>query len=105
MKKSMSVRTKITLWFSAVLAVMVALTFLVILSVGRTVVQRIVKDNLIELVEDNVGEVEYHASVNDAEEDSDRNHYIPYQNEVLEIDNDFLDEVNGITAALYTKGG
>ncbi len=105
MKKSMSVRTKITLWFSAVLAVMVALTFLVILSVGRTVVQRIVKDNLIELVEDNVGEVEYHASVNDAEEDSDRNHYIPYQNEVLEIDNDFLDEVNGITAALYTKEG
>ena len=105
MKKSMSVRTKITLWFSGALAVMVALTFLVILSAGSTVVHRIVKDNLIEMVEDNVDEVEFFTSIDDAEKDNDEDHYISYKDGVLEIDDDFLDEVNGITTALYTEDG
>lgn len=57
MKKGLSVRTKITLWFSAALSIMVVLTFLVILYVSSTVVHRMVSDNLIKLVEDNVDEV------------------------------------------------
>lgn len=57
--KGLSVRTKITLYFSAVLLVVVASTFLVILTVGSTVLRQVVGDNLIALVEDNLGEVEY----------------------------------------------
>ena len=40
MMKGMSVRTKITLYFFAVLALVVAMTFLVILTVGSTVLQQ-----------------------------------------------------------------
>lgn len=59
MMKGMSVRTKITLYFFAVLALVVAMTFLVILTVGSTVLQQVVGDNLTALVEDNLNEVEY----------------------------------------------
>lgn len=99
MMKGMSVRTKITLYFFAVLALVVAMTFLVILTVGSTVLQQVVGDNLTALVEDNLNEVEYVRALSaDADE---REQAIPYYDGYLLVDYDFLDEVNGVTAALY----
>ena len=71
MKKGLSVRTKITLWFSAALSIMVVLTFLVILYVSSTVVHRMVSDNLIKLVKDNVDEVEYFNTIDEVMNDDD----------------------------------
>ncbi len=105
MKKGLSVRTKITLWFSAALSIMVVLTFLVILYVSSTVVHRMVSDNLIKLVKDNVDEVEYFNTIDEVMNDDDTDLYIPYNEGALEIDDDFLDEVNGIATALYTDKG
>ena len=101
--KGLSVRTKITLYFSAVLLVVVASTFLVILTVGSTVLRQVVGDNLIALVEDNLGEVEY---VRTLPADTDEHEQaIRYGDGWLVVDYDFLDEVNGVTAALYAGNG
>ena len=101
--KGLSVRTKITLYFSAVLLVVVASTFLVILTVGSTVLRQVVGDNLIALVEDNLGEVEYVRTLTaDADEHEQA---IRYGDGWLVVDYDFLDEVNGVTAALFKKNG
>ena len=95
--KGLSVRTKITLYFSAVLLVVVASTFLVIL------LRQVVGDNLIALVEDNLGEVEY---VRTLPADADEHEQaIRYGDGWLVVDYDFLDEVNGVPAALYAGNG
>ncbi|MCD8241154.1 MAG: hypothetical protein LUD73_01790 [Lachnospiraceae bacterium] len=52
--KRLSIRAKITLWFSAVLIVVVALTYFVILSASRQIIQKTIRDELIQTVENNV---------------------------------------------------
>ena len=101
--KGLSVRTKITLYFSAVLLVVVASTFLVILTVGSTVLRQVVGDNLIALVEDNLGEVEYVRTLPAGADEHEQ--AIRYGDGWLVVDYDFLDEVNGVTAALFKKNG
>lgn len=46
---------KITLWFAGALILIVSLTYGVVLSVSRQVMQKTVRDGLIETVESNVG--------------------------------------------------
>ena len=48
---------KITLWFAGALVLMVALTYGVLLSVSHQVIQKTVRDGLIETVENNVDEI------------------------------------------------
>lgn len=103
--KNLSVRLKITLWFSAVLVVVVALTFAVILTAGRSVLQKTIRDNLIGTIEDNVDEVEYFDQIDGDETDNDEDIYIRYGSGYLEIDDDFLDQVNGVYTALYNEDG
>lgn len=103
--KQLSIRLKITIWFSAVLVLMVGLTYGVIFFISGSVLQKTIQDNLIEIVEDNVDEIEYFELVEDMENDQDSDHYIEYKGGYLEIDDDFLNQVNGITTALYNKKG
>ncbi|MCC8136505.1 MAG: HAMP domain-containing histidine kinase [Clostridiales bacterium] len=103
--KKLSIRSKITLWFSAILIVNVALTFFVILSVSRQTIQKTIRDSLISAVEDNVDEVEYYTSLNSVLTGQDIDYYVKYQDGYIEIDDDFLDEVNGIYTALYQSDG
>ena len=73
------------------------------LTVGSTVLRQVVGDNLIALVEDNLGEVEY---VRTLPADTDEHEQaIRYGDGWLVVDYDFLDEVNGVTAALYAGNG
>ncbi|MCD8158514.1 MAG: sensor histidine kinase, partial [Clostridiales bacterium] len=58
--KSLSLRIKITLWFSAVLIFVVIVTYFAILSVSRQVIQKTIKDSLIITVTKNIDEVEYY---------------------------------------------
>ena len=58
-------RLKITLWFSTVLIILVALTCGVILYINDFMIQKVIQDNLIEIVENDVDEIEYLHSIQD----------------------------------------
>jgi len=55
------------------------------------------------MVSDNVDEVEYYSNKEDANPDGDRDIYIRYKNGYLEIDDDYLDQMNGIYTTLYKE--
>ncbi len=101
----LSIRLKITLWFSVALALVVGLTYFLILSVSRQVIQKTIRDNLIETVMDNVDEVEYYASMEDVENANDVDYYVQHGAGFLEIDDDFLDEVNEVYTSLCEEDG
>lgn len=103
--KNLSIRLKITIWFSAILLLVVGITFTAILWINRSVMQKNIRDNLIKIVEDNVDEVEFFDSLDEDEIDYDKDIYISYKDGLLEIDDDFLDKVNGIITALYSENG
>lgn len=101
----LSIRLKITLWFSAALLLVVAITYFVILSASDQVIQKTIRDSLIEAVENNVDEVEFYTGIDDVDLENDVDQFIEYKNGYLEIDDDFLDSVNGVYTALYHSDG
>lgn len=103
--KNMSIRLKITLWFAAALILVVAITYLVILTVSNQVIQKTVRDSLIETVTHNEDEIEFYKSMADVTPGNDVDHFIVYQDGFLEIDDDFLDEVNSVYTGLYEEDG
>lgn len=103
--KNLSIRFKITLWFAAALALVVSVTCALILSVSNRVIQKTIKDNLIETVAHNMDEVEYYSDIRDRKTINNADHYIRYGVGFLEIDDDFLDEVNEVYTALYQENG
>ena len=103
--KNKSIRIRITFWFAVALLLIVALTFAVILSVSHSVLQKTVQDNLIETVENNVDEIEFLSSIDRSDTDDDNDYYLEYHDGYLEIDDDFLDQVNGISTTLCYSDG
>lgn len=99
--KKRSIRMKITLWFAGALILIVSLTYGVVLSVSRQVMQKTVRDGLIETVESNVGDIEYYDSLDEMKLADDVDHFMVWKNGYLEVDDDFLNQVNGIYTALY----
>lgn len=102
---SLSIRLKITLWFAAALFIVIAMTYAVILSVSREVIQKTVRDTLLETVENNVDEIEYYKDITGIDLNSETDHFIVYKDGYLEVDDDFLDEVNEVYTALYSSDG
>lgn len=100
----MSIKTKVTLWFSAILIIVVSVTFITVISVSDSILQKTVKDSLIEAVEKNTEEIEYYYILSDEEFDK-YNEYISFNGGFLEVDDDFLNTTNGITIGLYTENG
>lgn len=100
-----SIRTKITAWFSAALILIVAMTYFVVLAVSDQVIQKTIRDNLIETIENNVDEVEFFPNIDGIDLVEDVDHFIRYKNGYLEIDDDYLDEVNQIYTSLYMSDG
>ncbi len=100
--KHLSIRFKITLWFTAALILVVALSYFAVLSVSSRILQKTIQDTLIETVENNVDEIEYFTS---ADPSNDTDYYLPYGDGYLEIDDDFLDEVNDVYTTLYHSDG
>ena len=99
--KHLSIRFKITFWFTAALIVVSLFTIFIVLSVSDQIIQKTIRDNLIETVEHNVDEIEFYASLDDLSLSSDVDHFVEYDGGYLEVDDDFLDEVNQIYTALY----
>lgn len=102
--KRLSLKAKINLWFSAIIIVITVIVFSVILIISRDAVFTNVKETLYTIVTSNIDELEYHSdSYNIEFEFGD--HYIEYKNGLIEIDDDFLNESQGVHTALYEKNG
>ena len=68
-------------------------------------IQKVIQDNLIEIVENDVDEIEYFPSIQDKENDYDLDVYLSFRNGYLEIDDDFLGKVNEVSVAVYQENG
>lgn len=99
--KSLPIGLKITLWFAAALLLVVGLTYFIILSISQQVLQKTIRDSLIETVENNVNEVAFHTEIDRLGPGDELDRYLSYKGAYLRIDDDFLDEVNQVYTALY----
>ncbi len=100
----MKMRTKITLWFSAVIILVSALSFAVILTISKSAIYTNVKDILKEIVTENTEEVEFKKSL-DGETVEYGDHYLEYDGGFLEIDDDYLSTSRGVYSSLYNEKG
>lgn len=103
--KQRSLQRQLTLWFSAALLLMAGLAFVLVFSVSHSVLQKLLRDELVHTVEDNLDEVEFSRTLQQLDIDGDADQYIRYGVGYLEIDDDFLDSVNGVYTALLRESG
>ncbi len=102
--RHLSIRLKITLWFSGALVLVVAITYFAILAVSSQVIQKTVRDSLLHTVEDNVDEVEFYADLSGMDP-HEVDYFLQYGEGYLEVDDDFLDAVGGVCTGLYRTDG
>lgn len=100
--KNLSIRLKVTLWFTVILVLAVSFTYVIVFSVNRQMIQKTIRDELIRTVEDNVDEVEYYKSIGNTDL-QEVDYYMAFRDGYLEIDDDFLDKVNEVYTALYNE--
>ncbi len=105
MRKTRSLQRRLTLWFSVALILMALIAFVTVFIVSHSVLQKLLRDELIHTVEDNLDEVEFYQSIAQMDMDGDTDHFIRYGAGYLEIDDDYLDQVNGVYTALYHENG
>ena len=103
--KNKSLIFKITVWFSVAVIIISGAAVFVTLAIGRAVLQRGVRESLIETVENNSDEIEFYKEYNRLEFDDPYDLYIEYKGGYLEIDDDFVRSVNGIETALFDNDG
>lgn len=96
--KKRSIRFRLTAWFSLMMAVLVAATFLSLYLASRSVLRGTIRGYLFSTVEQNAAQV---AFVQEKKPDSE-NLYLAYGGGYLAIDQDFMDITNGVYTALYT---
>lgn len=99
--KKFSIRVKITMWFTAAQLLLVLFVGFIVLFAHHQAIQKTIRDNLVETVENNVDEVEFFTSLDHAELYNETDYFSIYRNGYLEIDDDFLQEVNEVYTALY----
>ena len=103
--KRLSIRFKITFWFTMALILVVLFAYFITFSAGNRILQKTIRDSLIETVEHNVDEIEFYQSLVDVDFNNDVDCFLEYGNGYLEIDDDFLDAVNDVYTALYHTDG
>lgn len=99
--KRLSIRLKMTLWFTLVLLIVVLITYLVVLSVNHQIIQNTIRDDLIGTVENNVAKIEFSMNIDNTDLRYAPDYCIRLPDGYVEIDEDFLDEVNDVYTALY----
>ncbi len=103
--KALSLRAKITLYFTAALLLMALFSLVLILAVSNQILQKTVKDSLIETVENNYNDITFHATLEGVDSSATHSHYLPLTQGFLEVSEDFLDVVNQVYTALYARDG
>ncbi len=102
--KNLSVKLKITLWFSIIIILITAMMFALMLTVSTSVLHTDAKETLKRVIDVNAQEIEYVSEIDENEYETG-DQYIEYNNAYLEIDDDFLDESSGVYTALYDSDG
>ncbi len=105
MIKNRSIRFKITVWFTTALVLVAVTSYLIVLSVSNQILQKTIRDNLVEAVTRNYDDVRFYASLDEADLNKDASHFLRFEDGFLEVDSDFLDEVNEVYTALYDSDG
>ena len=100
--RQLPIRFKITLWFTAALLVMFLSSYLLVRYLEHQGLQKNIWDNLVETVEHNVDEVEFYTNMDNIDLYNETDYFSVYRNGYLEIDDDFLDQVNEVYTGLYS---
>lgn len=98
--KRLSVRARLVIWFSALLLAIIAITLAIMLAISNSALSTDVKEGLLQTVISNSEEIEFLSEIT-ASEHEIGDHFVEYKNGFLEIDDDFLNEIDGIHCALY----
>ncbi len=61
--KNLSIRLKITLWFTVTMIIVVIFAYLAVFAVSRQILIKTIQDSLVQNVENNVDEIEYHSDL------------------------------------------
>ena len=100
-----SITLRITLWSALILIALELLTFLMFRFVSGSILEKTVRGYLLSSVNENTDKIKFYNADNaEGSEDTD-NMRIRYRSGWLEIDDDFLDEINDVQSALYTSDG
>lgn len=102
--KNLTIRAKITLWFSVLIILLTSITFLLMLVISNSVLNDDVKETLVSVINDNADEIEFIEDI-DKQEQEEGDQYFQYNGAYIEIDDDYLNETNGVSCALYDSHG
>ena len=94
---------KITVWFTAASIVVVLFAYLAVFAVSRQILIKTIQDCLVQAVENNVDEVEYLLPSSQALKEQRYDYLIRHGSGYLDIDDDFLYEVNEVYTGLYDE--
>lgn len=102
--KPVTIKAKITLWFSALIAFICVTMFVLLFVISTSVLHRDVKDELVQVVKANSQEIEYFTNEQYSEKELG-DQFVIYKDGYFEIDDDFLDESDGVCTALFDSKG
>ena len=100
-----SITVRLTFWFFLVLAVIVIMTFQIFRFVSGSVLRKTIRGYLLSSVEENSDKIKYLTNEEFMEQSDNSDFYIHYKDGWLEVDDDFLDEINDVQSALYMTDG
>ena len=104
--KNLSIRFRMTFWYTLAMVLVALLAGGTVIFMGDAVVQKGIRDNLIETVEHNRDEIEYLTDLDPVWDATDTRHVaLAYGEGYLVVDDDFLDAVNQVYSSLYTDSG
>ena len=104
--KKLSIRLKITVWFTATLIIVVLFAFVAVFAGSHRSLRKNIQDRLIEIVNNNADEIDYYCDTDEIDElleDEDYDYLIPYDQGYLDVDEDFLTRENEVSISLYSE--
>lgn len=102
--KKLSIRLKITVWFTATLIIVVLFAFVAVFAGSHRSLRKNIQDRLIEIVNNNADEIDYYCDTDEIDElleYEDYDYLIPYDQGYLDVDEDFLTSENEVSISLY----
>lgn len=102
--RNKSIRFKIMIGFTIMLLITAGLTFLISRFASSVVLRGTIRNYLIGMVEENTNKITY-VEPKEKPEATVGSMFIEYGDGYLQIDNDFLDKINDVHAALYESDG
>ena len=100
MIRNLSIKKKITIWFSLSMIFIVGIMMGLIFAISQSVFSTDIQTQLVNQVNTNAEEIEYLNSLELKEEYETGDHFLEFENGYLEIDDDFCHYVNGIYTCL-----